>query len=116
MKNHPQQIEGLMCDVADMNSHIQAKREQLNIIEAAAQIEIYTAKDADGKLLFSNDNLRKANYTSLIAENKEYCEISHSLTTIERERLYHLAKIERLKLEFRLFLLDRETEIKTLIV
>lgn len=111
MRNHPEKIEQLQKEITDINFTIAKERERLNIIESDITIEVNTAKGIDGKLLFSNDSLRKAAVTKQCDDDPEYTSIKNSLEDIERDRLYKLAELERLRLEFKLFLLDREEEI-----
>ncbi len=73
-------------------------------MEADLQLEIALSKGEDGKPLFSNDSLRKAAFNKAILEYGEHQVISQSLENLERDRLYQLALIERLRLEFKLFL------------
>jgi hypothetical protein len=111
MKNHPETIERLLRETADMNLGIERERESLGVIEANTQIEIATAKGEDGKPLFSNDTIRKAAFTKAISENALYVVRSQSLEELEKQRLYTQAHVERLKMKFKLYLLDREQEI-----
>ncbi|MDQ4119845.1 MAG: hypothetical protein M3209_00075 [Acidobacteriota bacterium] len=114
MKNHPETIERVMREIADMNVIIRRKRETLDSIEAATQLAISTEKGEDGKLLFSNETARKSVFLQRISGNPAHLQMSEKLEELEKERLYKLAHVERLKMEFKLYLLDREEEINRL--
>lgn len=112
MKDYPEKIEKHLRTIADMNINIQREREELSRIEADFHLEIAEARDENGKPLFSNDTTRKAAFTKGILESPEHTTISQSLEILERDRLYLLALVERLRLEYKLFLLDREGELQ----
>ena len=111
MRHHPEKIELLQKEITDINFTIAKERERLNIIESDITIEVNTAKGIDGKPLFSNDSLRKAAITKQCDDEYEYTRIKNGLEESEKNRLYKMAELERLRLEFKLFLLDRQEEI-----
>ena len=113
MRDHPEKIEHLQKEIIDINFAISKERERLNIIESDITIDVNTAKGVDGKPLFSNDSLRKAAITKQCDDDSEYTKIKSDLEDSERNRLYKLAELERLRLEFKLFLLDRQEEINS---
>jgi hypothetical protein len=111
MKDYPQQIEQKLKEIADGNVAIGRLRVRIDKIEADTHVDIALSKGEDGKPLYSNDTLRKAAFTRQILENPEAAGLTEELEKLEKERLYALAEIERLRLEYKLFLLDREAEI-----
>lgn len=111
MKTHPQEIAELLVKVNFQTNEIQDLRERLNLAEANLTIEIHTAKNEGGKPLFSNDELRKAEFVKQCHGNLLIHKLEKELRQKESERVYSLARIERLRLEYKMFLLDREEEI-----
>lgn len=111
MKETPKIIESMQRTVAQLNNSIQNERERIDVIEADLTIDIHTAKGEDGKSLFGNDSLRKAAFIKRCAENSDLLVLTQSLQNLETDRLNYLAQIERRRLEFKLYLLDREEEI-----
>jgi len=112
MKDYPEKIEKMQSEVAAMNRTIQNEREKIDVFEADLTIEIHTAKGEDGKPLFSNEAMRKAAFIKRCADSPDYVILSEGLQKLEYDRLLYLAAIERYRLEYKLFLLDREEEIK----
>jgi seryl-tRNA(Sec) selenium transferase len=110
MREHPEKIEQISLEIADLNERLQSLRERIGKHEALMTLEIVTAKDEQGKALYPNESLRSAalvlskdnsaELQSLIAEERE----------TERRRAETFARLERLRLEFKLFLLDRQDQ------
>ena len=113
MRDHPEKIETLQKEITDINFTISKERERLNIIESDITIDVNTAKGTDGKSLFSNDSLRKAAVTKQCSDDTDFTSIKNTIEELERNRWYKLSEVERLRLEFKLFLLDRQEEINS---
>ena len=101
MREHPQKIEEL-----------QTVREEIGSKEALMTLDIVTARDEGGKPLYSNESLRAAALTLAKEQSEELNELKNREKTLEQTRGESFARLERLRLEFKLFLLDREAEIK----
>lgn len=111
MDDFPQQIENLRRDIAKTNFTIRSERERLNVIEAETHIDIATAKDVDGKLIFTNDVMRRAGFVKAISQNQTHVVISQSVERLERDKDFQNALLEKLRLQFKLHLLELEAEI-----
>ena len=111
MRNHPEKIEKALQNITDLNIKIEQQREQIGLVEAEVTIEINAARDEASKPLYSNDTTRRAAYSLKLAENPKYAELNELLQLFDQQRQYKHAELERLRLEFKLLLLDREEEI-----
>lgn len=114
MRNYPEKIETAQREIAALNVVIQNERERIDFIEADLTIEIHAAKGEDGKPLFSNDALRKASFVKRCLEHERLIVLNQGLQKLETDRLHLAASVERMKLEYKYFLLDREMEIAVL--
>lgn len=111
MKNYPEQIEKHLLELTRLNQLIETTRAQISTIEAELQLEIITARTIDGKLVFSNDTARSAAFTKSCDESDELQSLIAERRTHEYRRAELLAKVERLRLEFKLHELDRLREL-----
>lgn len=109
--DYPKQIENLSVDVARWNHFIETTRAKISSIESRLQLEITTARTIDGKPVFTNDTARGAAFTKACDECDELQILIAERRTHEFTRAEKLAKLERLRLEFKLFLLDRHEQI-----
>lgn len=112
MKKHPEQIAELLLKINFQTNEIQDLRERLNLAEANLIVEIHTAKNETGKPLYSNEEIRKAEFVRQSHDNLLIHRLQKELRQKEGERVYSLARLERLRLEYKLFLLDRRAEIE----
>lgn len=108
MKNYPEEIERLAIEAARLKHFIETVRASIDVIEADLQLEIIAARDVDGKPVFGNERARAAAFVKA-------CDKSEDLQTLIAERRTHefrfaetSAKLDRLRSEFNLYLLERE--------
>lgn len=109
--NYPDEIEKLALAVAAKTREVQSLREQIDLKESAATLEILNAKDEQGRTLYSNETARSAALQLALAGNTKYQETARQLAVAESERAQLLAALERRRNEFKLHLLDRQQEI-----
>ena len=112
MREHPQKIEELQIELARVSAELQTIREEIGSREALLTLDVVTAKDESGKPLYSNESLRAAALTLAKEQSVELNELKIREKTLDQTRSEMFARLERLRLEFKLFLLDREFEIK----
>ncbi|MDQ4123185.1 MAG: hypothetical protein M3209_17245 [Acidobacteriota bacterium] len=112
MREHPQKIEELQIEIARITSELQTIREELGSREALMTLDVVTARDESGKPLYSNELLRTAALTLAKEQSEELKDLKIREKIIEQTRSEMFARLERLRMEFKLFLLDREAEIK----
>ena len=111
MREHPQKIEELQIEIARVTAELQTVRDQIGNREALMTLEIVTARDDDGKPLYSNESLRAAALALAKEQSEELNSLKNREKALEQNRSEFFARLERLRLEFKLFLLDREAEI-----
>jgi len=96
---------------AELAKEIGDIRTDLRDIEIEQTIEVLTVKDESGKALFTNDKQRDTALATRLMEHPRHCKLKADLSERELERGIAAAKLERLKGEFKLHLLDRQEEI-----
>ncbi len=109
--NHPERIEETALALAAKSREVQDLRAQVGLKDSAATIEILNAKDEEGRPLYTNETSRGAAIKLALAANRSYQELERRLAVAEQEREQLRANVERLRNEFRLYLLDRQAEI-----
>jgi len=109
--NYPEQIEKASLDLAQVQREAATLRERLAGIEAILTLEIINAKTPEGKPLYSNEATRNAELILRLRDNDDAVEIKRMLERADERRAGLLAHVERLRGEFKLFLLDRQAEI-----
>ncbi|MBA3694196.1 MAG: hypothetical protein H0X49_17640 [Acidobacteria bacterium] len=108
MREHPEKIEQINLKIIQINERLQNVRDQIGKQEALMTLEIVTAKDELGKPLYPNESLRNA---ALLLSKDQSAELQNLITeerATEHHRAELFAQLERLRLEFRLFLLDKQ--------
>jgi hypothetical protein len=111
MREHPRKIEELSLEIARLDAELQDVREEIGSREAFMTLEIGAARDEAGKPLYSNETLRAAALTLAKEQSEDTKALRHQEKTLEQTRSEMFARLERLRFEFKLFLLDREAEI-----
>ncbi len=109
--NYPEQIEATVLQLSQRTREAQDLREQVDLRESAATLEVLNARDEQGRSLYSNETARNAAIKLALSSNNNYQDLERKLTAAETERSQLLARLERLRGEFRLHLLDRQQEI-----
>lgn len=112
MREHPQKIEELQIELARVNTELQTIRDEIAGKEALLTLDVVTAKDETGKPLYSNESLRAAALTLAKEQSPELNELKTREKNLDQIRSELYARLERLRLEFKLFLLDQEAEFK----
>lgn len=103
----PSKIESTLFEIALLREKIEAKKIQLEEIDDRITLEVHDATGPDGKKAFSNEKLRDIEIRRLQREDKEYWRLSGELgdASYEKDRL--TARLERLRGDFKLELIDR---------
>lgn len=109
--NYPEQIEATALQLSAKTREVQDLREQIDLRESAATLEVLNARDEQGRALYSNETARNAAIKLALASNNNFQDLDRKLVAAETERAQLLARLERLRGEFRLHLLDRRQEL-----
>lgn len=111
MNNYPKQIEETSLRLAEKTQAISELRECLAEIEAIETLEIINTKTPEGKPQFSNESTRNAELVIRLRKNQDAAELRKILTGYEQQRAQILARLERLRGDFKVTLLERQSEI-----
>jgi hypothetical protein len=107
--NLPEEIENTFLELAAFDERIKSRRARVRSIELQITLDVTTAKDpTTGKLLLSNDKQRESAVASALTEDSEYAEIAEQLSNLEQDRLRLQARLERLRMEFKVEMLEAE--------
>ncbi len=110
MREYPAQIEALSNELTEVTEKIEDIRKQIGHYEAILTLDIVAAKDEKSKPLYSNESLREAALTLAREQSEELKPLYVEIRELERRRAELFAKLERLRLEFRLFLIERAAD------
>lgn len=108
---YPERIEAVSLTIAAKNREMADLRNQIDLKQSAATLEILNAKDESAKPLYSNETARSAAIKLALAANARYQELERKLAAAELDRAQAFAALERLRGEFKLYLLDRQQEV-----
>ncbi len=109
--NYPSDIEKTVLALAECNRQWAELRERLSATEAIIIQDIAAAKTPEGKPQFSNVSVRAAELTLRMRDDVEAADIKAQIERGEMQRQQHLARLERLRGEFKIHLLERQAEI-----
>jgi len=109
--DYPERIEAVSLTIAAKNREMTDLRNQLDLKQSAATLEILNAKDEQARPLYSNETARTAAIKLALAANTRYQELERKLAAAEMDRAAAFASLERLRGEFKLYLLDRQQEL-----
>ncbi len=97
--------------IAASTRAIVALREQLSIIEANHVLVIQGATNGVGKPQYPNEDVRKATLTLRLADDETHRQLTLRLRDTELERARLNAEHDRLRQEFKLYVLDCQEEV-----
>jgi hypothetical protein len=106
--NLPEEIENTFLELASFDERIKGKRSRVRALELEKTLEVTTMQDGNGKLLLTNDKQREGAIAKALAECEEYCELATELGNLEQDKLRLTARLERLRMEFRVEMLEAE--------
>ena len=109
--NYPSEIEKTVLTLAECSRQSAELRERLAATEAIVTQDIAAAKTPEGKPQFSNESVRAAELTLRMRNDPEAVSLKEQIERGEMQRQQHLARLERLRGEFKIALLERQSEI-----
>lgn len=112
--NYPSEIEETVLALAECNRQSAELRERLAATEAIITQEIASAKTPEGKPQFSNESVRAAELTLRMRDDAEAASLKAQIERGEMQKQQHLARLERLRGEFKFALVERQAEIAAL--
>lgn len=111
MQAQIQRLEIVSLAIASQTRAIVALREQLSIIEANHVLDVQSATNEAGKPQYGNEDARKAALTLRLTDDETHRLLTLRLRDAELERARLNAEHDRLRQEFKLYVLDRQEEI-----
>ena len=111
---YPSEIEQTVMALAECVRQAAELRERLAVTEAIIIQDIAAAKTLEGKPQFSNEALRAAELTLRMRNDEEAANLKEQIERGETQRQQHLARLERLRGEFKIALVERQAEIVAL--
>lgn len=108
--NYPEQIEKAALDLGEVQREAAHQRERLAEIEAILTVEIAGAKSPEGKPLYSNETARCAELVLRLRDNEDVTQIKELLERADEKKMRLQAHLERLRGEFKLYLVERQAE------
>ena len=111
--NYPSEIEKTVLTLAECSRQSAELRERLAATEAIIIQDITVAKTSEGKPQFSNESVRAAELTLRLRSDEEATNLRQQIEQGEAQKQRHLARLERLRGEFKLYLVERQAEIAT---
>ncbi len=109
--NYPTEIEQTVLELAECNRQSAELRERLAATESLIIQAIAAAKTPEGKPQFSNESVRAAELILRMRNDGEAVSLKEQIERGEMQRQQHLARLERLRGEFKIHLLERQAEI-----
>jgi hypothetical protein len=106
--NYPERIEQALLRIFDINQLLLNKRAAIGSLEITITVDACQAKDEKGKPLLSNETLRAAAISRMLEESEDYRKQLTEVRDLERELATVEASLERLRMEFRLEMLEAE--------
>jgi hypothetical protein len=105
--HYPELIEAAACDVAELTKEINAIRIDMREIEIEQIGEVLSACDeASGKPIFTNDKQRDYALAARLQDHTQYRHLRATLADKEMEKGTTAARLERLRGEFKLHLIE----------
>jgi hypothetical protein len=111
MQNYPELIEQTLIEIETWRQEIQDLRRVAAEIKETTRITILNAKNEAGKALYSNDQARDAQLVAELAKDEMYQGAVSQLDKKEYQKAVSEARLERLRGEFKLYLIDRQQEV-----
>ena len=111
MQEHIQRLEIISLAIATKTRAIVALREQLSIIEANHVLDVQSQTNEGGKPQYPNEDARQAALTLKLSDDEAHRQLTLRLRDTEFERARQNAEHDRLRQEFKLYVLDRQAEV-----
>jgi hypothetical protein len=108
MTTLPAEIESTFLELASFDDRAKGKRSRVRALELQITLDVTIAKGPDGKLLLTNEKQREAAIAKELSESEEYAELATELSNLEQDRLRLQARLERLRMEFKVEMLEAE--------
>jgi molecular chaperone GrpE (heat shock protein) len=106
--NLPEEIENTFLELAAFDERIKQRRSRVRSLELQITLDACSAKDESGKPVLKNEREREAAIATMLSESEEFAELATELGNLEQDRLRLQARLERLRMEFKVEMLEAE--------
>lgn len=106
--NLPEEIENTYLELAAVRERMKGKRTRVRSLELQIAFDVTTAKDESGKLILTNEKQREAAIAKMLAESQDYVGMAKELGNDEQDETHLMARLERLRMEFKVEMLEAE--------
>lgn len=106
--DYPAKIEATALALHAAAKTFDERRELVSLRAYELKTKILTAKNEAGKPLYSNEGLRECAVTDALASDENYRALVAEADEAERLKVELAAKLERLRAEYRIRLIDYE--------
>jgi hypothetical protein len=109
MNNYPERIEAALLEIFDVKRKLGDRRASMRSLEINVTVHHSTAKDpTTGKLLLTNETQRTSAIAKHLEEDEDYRAQLSEVRDLELQLAQAEASLERLRMEFRVHMLDAE--------
>jgi hypothetical protein len=109
--SYPEMIEAALLNLADINEQLSNVRESLKDAEIEALGAATDARGEDQKPLYTNDRARERAAHQTLKADDSYQRDKATERILERRKVTMEAQAERLRREYRIALLDYESQL-----
>jgi hypothetical protein len=110
INEYPARIEATALALHAASKVLEQRRELAGLHAAEIKLEIINAKTEAGKPLHSNETARECAITEALARDEAFQQMTEECDQAERLKVELSAKLERLRSEYRLALIDHEAD------
>lgn len=107
---YPAKIEATALALHAAAKMLEERRELAALSACELKTEILIARNEAGKPLYSNDSLRECAISDALASDENYRELVVEADEAERLKVELATKLERLRAEYRIRLIDYEAD------
>ena len=108
---HPRMIAEAASSLAQINHQLTDLRHRVAVIEHEATVKILQATNEAGRPTYSNETARTTAQQEILFASEEWRKLYQRIADLEQDRAETIARLEQLRNEFKLLLLDRQEAI-----
>jgi hypothetical protein len=110
ISDYPARIEATALALHGAAKVLEQRRELASLHAAEIKLEIITAKNEVGKPVHSNESARECAIVETLARDEAYQQLVEEVDQAERLKIELAAKLERLRSEYRISLIEHEAD------
>lgn len=110
INEYPALIEATALALHVASKVLERRRELSSLHASEVKLEIINAKNESGKALYSNETARECAIADALARDEAFEQFTEECDEAERLKVELAAKLERLRAEYRMALIDHEAD------